>query len=109
MAITGWGTLPGFAGSPPENGGRIRQHGERRLAAVVERHPRVVALLCGHAHTAAATTFAGRPLLVTPGIVSTLRPPWERDGDGLGHHQPPGVAFHVLDDRRLTTHYRAIV
>ena len=32
-------------------------------------------LLCGHAHTAAATTFAGRPLLVAPGVVSTLRLP----------------------------------
>ena len=39
----------------------IRLAGEDRLAAVISRHPQVVAVLCGHAHTAAATTFAGRP------------------------------------------------
>ena len=55
----------------------IRQFGEERLAALAGRHPNLRAFLCGHAHTAAATTFAGRPLLVAPGVVSTLRLPWE--------------------------------
>lgn len=86
----------------------IRLHGERRLAAVLDRHPHVVAVLTGHAHTAAASTFAGRPLLVAPGITSTIVLPWERDG-WVDLDQPPGVAFHVLhDDRRLTTHYRVV-
>ncbi|RFS84048.1 phosphodiesterase [Actinomadura spongiicola] len=87
---------------------RIRQFGEERLAAVVARHPQVVALLCGHAHTAAVTTFAGRPLLVAPGVASTLKLPGE-EGGIASHDAPPGVAFHVLnDDRRLTTHYRTV-
>jgi Icc protein len=87
---------------------RIRQHGADRLAEVVRRHPQVVALLCGHAHTPAATTFAGRPLLVAPGVVSTLRLPWER-GEPLDYELPPAIAFHILDDDgRLTTHYRVI-
>ncbi len=86
----------------------IRQRGEHRLAALVGDHPQVVALLCGHAHTAAASTFAGRPLLVAPGIASTLRLPWEPGGD-LDRDAPPGFAFHVLDDAgRLTTHYRVV-
>lgn len=86
----------------------IRQHGEQRLARLVERHPDVVAVLCGHAHTAAATTFAGRPLVVAPGVVSTLRLPWEH-GDILDYQLPPALAFHVLDDElRLTTHYRTV-
>ena len=34
----------------------IRLAGEDRLAAVISRRPQVVAILCGHAHTAAATT-----------------------------------------------------
>lgn len=86
----------------------IRQRGEQRLADLVGRYPNVVALLCGHAHTAAATTFAGRPLLVAPGVVSTLRLPWE-GGDVVDHDLPPAVAFHVLDDDlRLTTHYRVV-
>ncbi|MBA4864749.1 metallophosphoesterase [Streptomyces sp. PSKA54] len=90
----------------------IRQFGEERLAALADRHPNLVAFLCGHAHTAAATTFAGRPLLVAPGVVSTLRLPWERRAnpqDYVDLDQPPALAFHVLDDEgRLTTHYRCV-
>ena len=86
----------------------IRQHGSERLAAVLGRHPQVVAVLCGHAHTAAASTFAGRPLLVAPGVVSTVRLPWERRGH-IDEQLPPALAFHVLDDDgRLTTHYRVV-
>jgi 3',5'-cyclic-AMP phosphodiesterase len=86
----------------------IRQSGAERLAAVLGRHPQVVALLCGHAHTAAASSFAGRPVLVAPGVVSTLRLAWEH-GEWLDYDAPPGVAFHVLDEEQgLTTHYRAV-
>lgn len=86
----------------------IRQFGADRLAAVIDRHPQVVAVLCGHNHTAAATTFAGRPLLVSPGVVSTLVFPWQ-GGDVADYDAPPGVAFHLLDDEgRLTTHYRTV-
>jgi 3',5'-cyclic AMP phosphodiesterase CpdA len=90
----------------------IRQFGAERLAAVADRHPNLVAFLCGHAHTPAATTFAGRPLLVAPGVVSTFRLPWEHHAhpeDCVHLNQPPALAFHVLDDEgRLTTHYRCV-
>ena len=87
----------------------IRQFGAERLAALVERHPQVVALLCGHAHTAAVSTFAGRPLVAAPGVVSTSMLPFETDAL-IDLQQPPMIAFHLLDDdRRLTTHYRAVV
>ena len=93
-------------GSP--YGDSIRLFGEERLAAVLERHPQVVAVLCGHAHTPAASTFAGRPVLVAPGVASTLVLPWE--GDGIADEGAPvAVAFHVLDgERRLATHYRVV-
>jgi 3',5'-cyclic-AMP phosphodiesterase len=92
----------------------IRMSGADRLEAVLDKHPNVVAVLCGHAHTAAATTFAGRPLLVAPGVKSTLLLPWEIDGEPhwrttLDLGPPPALAFHVLDDTgRLTTHYRLV-
>jgi Icc protein len=86
----------------------IRLFGEQRLAEVIARHPNVVAVLCGHAHTAAASTFAGVPVLVAPGVVSTLLLPWE-NGAVVDLDLPPGLAFHILhDDRRLTTHYRVV-
>ncbi|MBD0843331.1 metallophosphoesterase [Streptomyces sp. TRM68416] len=80
-----------------------------RLAALLDAHPQVVAVLTGHAHTAAASTFAGRPLIVGPAVTWTLRMPWEGDRPA-DREQPPGLAFHVLgDDRRLTTHYRVVL
>jgi 3',5'-cyclic AMP phosphodiesterase CpdA len=79
------------------------------LTALLADRPEVVAVLVGHAHTAAASTFAGRPLLVAPAVVWTLRLPWEGD-DFADRAQPPGLAFHVLDDdRRLTTHFRNVL
>jgi Icc protein len=90
----------------------IRQFGAERLAALTERHANLAAFLCGHAHTAAATTFAGRPLRVTPGVASTARLPWERHAhpeDYIDLDQLPALAFHALtDEGQLTTHYRSV-
>jgi 3',5'-cyclic AMP phosphodiesterase CpdA len=87
----------------------IRQFGEERLAKTVAGRPNVVALLAGHAHTAAATRFAGLPLLVAPGVVSTVPLPWE-GRQSVYLDQPPALAFHVIDDQhRITTHYRSVM
>jgi 3',5'-cyclic-AMP phosphodiesterase len=82
------------------------------LAAIISGSDRVVATLCGHAHSAAAGTFAGRPLLAAPGVVSTTRLPWTTDeeltwANTADLDDVPGVAFHVLDGGRLTTHFRS--
>lgn len=87
----------------------IRQGGAQRLESLLTRHPQVVAVLCGHAHTPAATTFAGRPLLAAPGVVSTLRFPWEPGEDVLDYTLPPALAYHVIDGTGVTTHYRAVL
>ncbi|GAA1152416.1 metallophosphoesterase [Streptomyces hebeiensis] len=83
-----------------------------RLAEVLAGRANVPAVLTGHAHTPAAATFAGRPLLVAPGVVSTLRLPWE-SGLGLTDRvAPPGVAFHVLPENgaadAVITHFRVV-
>ncbi|TDD12954.1 phosphodiesterase [Nonomuraea diastatica] len=86
-----------------------RLEGTGDLAALLDVHPQVVAVLTGHAHTAAASTFAGRPLIVAPAVTWTLRLPWEGD-QPADREQPPALAFHILDeDRRLTTHYRVVL
>jgi 3',5'-cyclic-AMP phosphodiesterase len=86
----------------------IRLLKAENLAELLTHHPHVAAVLCGHAHTAAASTFAGRPLLVAPGVVSTGVLPFE-NSTPVDFALPPAVAFHVLgDDRRLTTHFRSL-
>ncbi|MBT0769377.1 metallophosphoesterase [Kineosporia sp. J2-2] len=89
---------------------RIRQHGEQRLAGLLKARPEVAAVLCGHAHTAATTLFAGRPLVVGPGCVSTTLHPAEPGAQNVvSPDAPPGYALHVLDDEaRLVTHFRAV-
>ncbi|MFE2291105.1 metallophosphoesterase [Streptomyces sp. NPDC059452] len=92
---------------PLPDAGRLEE--PERLAALLDAHPQVVAVLTGHAHTAAASAFAGRPLIVGPAVTWTLRMPWEGDRPA-DRDQPPGLAFHVLgEDRRLTTHFRVVL
>ena len=86
----------------------IRQTGEERLVPLVERHPNIVAFLCGHAHTPAVTRFADRPLCVAPGVASTLNLPFEGT-EIVNRGQPPGIAFHIYDKGRLVTHYRSVM
>ncbi|MFF1392338.1 metallophosphoesterase [Streptomyces sp. NPDC058287] len=78
------------------------------LAALLERRPEIAGIIAGHAHTPAATVFAGSPLVIGPGVTWTLRLPWE--GEGVADREAPvGLAFHILDDeRRLTTHFRVV-
>jgi 3',5'-cyclic-AMP phosphodiesterase len=84
----------------------IRLGDEEQLAGVL--NDKVVAVLCGHAHTAATTTFAGRPLVVAPGVVSTSVLPFESDGV-VAYDLPPALAFHVIEDEHgLVTHFRSL-
>jgi 3',5'-cyclic-AMP phosphodiesterase len=78
------------------------------LELVIMKHPHVIATLVGHAHTACATTFAGRPLLIGGGCASTI--PLDREPyPVIWEAGPPTLAFHLLhDDGRLTTHWRAL-
>jgi len=78
------------------------------LATVIGAHPHVVATLVGHAHTMSVTTYAGRPLLVGGGVVSTVTADAE-DLATVWYDAPPSLALHLVDpDRRITTHWRAL-
>ncbi|MEE1831794.1 hypothetical protein [Streptomyces sp. SP17KL33] len=70
----------------------------------------------GHAHTAASSVFAGLPLVVAPGVVSTLMMPselvlpegWSED-DTLDFERPPAFTLHVFDGERLVSHTRVVL
>ena len=85
----------------------IRLADAERLEVVLRRHPNALAVLVGHAHTAAATTFAGLPVLVGGGLVSTV-PTDAEDLPVLDLDQPPTIAFHLLEDGHLVTHWRVV-
>lgn len=76
-------------------------------AEVVSRHGHVVATLVGHSHTASAAVLGGRPLLVGGGVFSTLALTGE-PGARVVIDSPPVVAFHLVDDERIVTHWRAL-
>jgi 3',5'-cyclic AMP phosphodiesterase CpdA len=77
------------------------------LAEVLSRHGNVVAVLVGHAHTMATTTFAGVPVLVGGGLVSTVTTDAE-DMPRIDYSQPPTIALHLVDDGHLVTHWRVV-
>jgi 3',5'-cyclic AMP phosphodiesterase CpdA len=86
----------------------IRLNDPEPLAEVIGRHPHVAATLVGHAHTMAVSTFAGRPVLVGGGVVSTV-PLDQEDHPVIWYGASPSFAVHLLhDDGRLTTHWRAV-
>lgn len=46
-----------------------------QLVELLERHPEVVGIVNGHAHTPAASVLAGRPVLLCPAVTWTMRLP----------------------------------
>lgn len=78
------------------------------LAALLERHRNIIAVLVGHAHIAASTVFAGRPLVIAPSVTYAMRLPWEDDQPG-DRGQPPGTAFHFIEDADVFTRFKTVV
>lgn len=81
-----------------------------RLAELIAADPRILGVLAGHAHSAAASTFAGRPLLIAPSTASVLGGEWELAlPDRVMDYGPdPAIALHMVDNHRLTTHFRTV-
>jgi Icc protein len=76
------------------------------LEALLEGHPQVRSVTCGHVHTTMMTAFAGRPLLICPSTNSALRldlRPRE-DIPFATSEQPLGFAVHTLVEDRLLSH-----
>jgi 3',5'-cyclic-AMP phosphodiesterase len=74
------------------------------------RHRQVLAVTCGHVHTAMVTAFAGRPLLICPSVNSTveldLRP--RDDLPFTATSRPVGFLVHALVDGRLVSHVQSL-
>lgn len=77
------------------------------LADLLNRRPQVIAVLAGHAHTAAASSFASRPVLLAPAVTWTLVMP-PQPGQIADREAPVGIALHTVEDGRITTHFRTV-
>lgn len=77
------------------------------LAELLHRHPQIIAVLTGHAHTAAASSFASRPVLLAPAVTWTLVVP-PRPEQIADREAPVGIALHLVDDGRIITHFRTV-
>lgn len=80
------------------------------LELLLERHPQVRAITCGHVHTTMSTSFAGRPLLICPSTNSTVRLDMRPRDDipFTESDQPLGFAVHTLVDGRVVSHVQAV-
>jgi 3',5'-cyclic-AMP phosphodiesterase len=79
----------------------------QRLGEVLAQHDNVLAVLVGHAHTMATTTFAGVPVLVGGGLVSTVTTEAE-NLPSIDYTQPSTIALHLVEDDHLVTHWRVV-
>jgi 3',5'-cyclic-AMP phosphodiesterase len=88
----------------------LDEHDAARLESLVETHPQVLAVTCGHVHRTVTTMFAGRPLLICPSTNSALRLDLRPDEgrDAIFEEQPLGFAVHVLIDGRLISHVQPL-
>lgn len=73
------------------------------LADLLEHRPQVKALITGHAHSPAATVFAGRPLVIGPGVTWTLQLPWESP-EVADRAADPGTGLSCAGRRRAPRH-----
>ena len=107
-AFIGFHHQPVPLGVPFLDGIALRE--PERLAGLLSRHPHVVAVLTGHAHTAVQARFAGLPLVIAPGVISTSLTRWETDERiPVSYELPPAFALHVFENGDLVTHFRPVI
>jgi 3',5'-cyclic-AMP phosphodiesterase len=80
----------------------MRAEDREALAAVIGRHPGVRAIVGGHLHRIAASTLAGRPVVVAPSTFVQARPDFEREKIRL-KDSFRGFLLHVLREDELST------
>jgi 3',5'-cyclic AMP phosphodiesterase CpdA len=80
------------------------------LEALLGAHRQVLAVTCGHVHTAMTTAFAGRSLLVCPSTNSALRLDLRarEDLQFTVSDQAHGFAMHALIADRLVSHVQPV-
>ena len=75
------------------------------MAAVVERHPHVVRVLCGHVHRPIQAQWAGTLVAIAPGTAHQFILDLTDDPPAGWQMEPPAVLLHLWDaDAGMITH-----
>jgi hypothetical protein len=75
---------------------------QRALAAVIERHPQVRAIVAGHLHRLTVSTLAGRLVLAAPSTFLQARPDFVAETVKV-RGKPPAFVIHALLDEELSS------
>jgi 3',5'-cyclic AMP phosphodiesterase CpdA len=74
------------------------------FAVVVQRHPQVERVLCGHLHRSIVTRFAGTIASTAPSTGPQLALDLRPDGRAIFGGGPPAFLLHAWDGQRLVSH-----
>lgn len=77
------------------------------LARVIERHPQVERVLCGHVHRSVQRRFAGTIAQIAPGVAHQIRLTLGPER-GPWICEPPGMLLHHWDGQDLVSHVSMI-
>jgi 3',5'-cyclic AMP phosphodiesterase CpdA len=77
------------------------------LALVIERHPQVERVLCGHVHRSVQRRFAGTIAQIAPGVAHQIRLTLGPER-GPWICEPPGMLLHQWDGQSLVSHVSMI-
>jgi Icc protein len=78
------------------------------LAAVLERHPRVEAVVGGHIHRPITGELGGRVVLSVPSTYVQARLDFDAAAIVVDSDEPPAFALHALVDGRLVSHVHQV-
>jgi 3',5'-cyclic AMP phosphodiesterase CpdA len=83
--------------------------GIARLKAVIERHPQVERIICGHLHRSISTRFAGTIASTCPSPAHQVALDLAGDAPSAFVMEPPGYQLHLwIEGTGLITHTAAI-
>jgi Icc protein len=82
--------------------------GADELGAIVERHPQVERLLCGHVHRAMEIRWRGTLLMTAPSSAHQIVLEFDPDAPEGFTFEPPGVRLHLWTGAELVTHNACI-
>jgi 3',5'-cyclic AMP phosphodiesterase CpdA len=87
----------------------VRLFAAAALEAVIQRHPQVERVLCGHAHRPIIARFGGTVVQVAPSVVHQVCLDLRPDGPANFNMEPPAFLLHKWDAERGLVSHQAYV